>query len=53
MPRPRTRATFAEPRQRCAGIDYVMVNGVLVIDDGSHSGHLPGHAPRRTAEGTR
>jgi len=28
------RATYAEPDQRSAGIPYVIVNGVVVIDDG-------------------
>jgi len=35
-------ATFEEPSQYPAGIPYVIVNGVLVIDEGKHSGALPG-----------
>jgi N-acyl-D-amino-acid deacylase len=36
-------ATFASPTQYPVGIPYVIVNGVVVIDQGSHSGALPGH----------
>ncbi|GAB3903253.1 D-aminoacylase [Kibdelosporangium lantanae] len=39
-------ATFDEPRQRATGIPYVLVNGVPVIDDGDHTGALPGHSIR-------
>lgn len=39
-------ATFVEPRQRPAGIPYVLVNGVPVIDDGNPTGALPGHSVR-------
>ena len=41
------RATFEEPRQYPEGIDYVLVNGKLVIDNGAHTGALPGRALRR------
>ena len=34
------------------GIDYVIVNGVIVIDDGEHSGALPGRSLRRGVQGT-
>jgi N-acyl-D-amino-acid deacylase len=30
------------PHRYPEGIDYVMVNGVLVVDNGEHSGALPG-----------
>ncbi len=43
------RATFAEPRHRPAGIPYVLVNGTLVIDDGRHTGALPGRSVRAAA----
>ena len=36
------RATYADPTQYPAGIPYVIVNGVVVIDQGKHSGALPG-----------
>jgi N-acyl-D-aspartate/D-glutamate deacylase len=36
------RATFEEPSQYPAGIPYVIVNGVVVIDQGQHTGAKPG-----------
>ena len=36
------RATYAEPHQYAAGIEYVLVNGRLVIKGGEHTGSLPG-----------
>jgi N-acyl-D-aspartate/D-glutamate deacylase len=30
----RERATYAEPAQMSAGISYVIVNGVVVLDEG-------------------
>ena len=41
-----TPATFEDPQQYPVGIDYVCVNGVLVIDNGRHTGALPGRALR-------
>ena len=41
-----TPATFDDPRQYPVGIDYVCVNGQLVIDNGQHTGALPGRALR-------
>jgi N-acyl-D-amino-acid deacylase len=41
------KATFEEPKQYPEGIDYVLVNGQLVIDNGVHTGALPGRALRR------
>ena len=41
-----TPATFDDPQQYPVGIDYVCVNGVLVIDNGRHTGALPGRALR-------
>ncbi len=38
--------TDAEPRQFSTGIDYVIVNGEIVIDQGEHTGALPGRALR-------
>jgi N-acyl-D-aspartate/D-glutamate deacylase len=38
------RATFEEPRLLPAGIEYVLVNGQVVIDKGGvHTGARPGH----------
>ena len=39
-------ATFEEPRQFPVGINYVIVNGQLVIDNGSHTGARSGRALR-------
>ncbi|WP_394843563.1 D-aminoacylase [Pendulispora brunnea] len=39
-------STYDDPRQRAAGIPYVFVNGVAVIDDGRPTGALPGHSLR-------
>ena len=41
------RATFDEPRQYPTGIPYVIVNGVLVIDGGTHTGALSGRVLQR------
>lgn len=46
-------ATFEEPRQQADGIDWVLVNGVPVIEDGTRTDALPGRALRRTDEGTK
>ncbi|GAA4105038.1 D-aminoacylase [Actinomadura miaoliensis] len=43
----RDTATFDAPRRRPEGIPYVFVGGVAVIDDGSHTGALPGRSLRR------
>ncbi len=39
-------ATFEQPRQRAAGIPYVLVAGVPTIDQGEPTGALPGRALR-------
>ena len=36
------KATFADPHQYPVGIPCVVVNGVVVIDQGQHTGALPG-----------
>ena len=46
-------ATFAQPRQQAAGIEWVFVNGSAVIDCGERTQTLPGRALRQTADGTR
>ena len=43
----RAPATRTNPKQFPIGIDYVIVNGSIVIDDGAHTGALPGRAVRR------
>ncbi len=41
------RATYAEPFQYSEGIEYVLVNGELVLERGKHTGARPGRALRR------
>jgi N-acyl-D-aspartate/D-glutamate deacylase len=36
------RATFEKPHQYPVGIPYVIVNGVVTIDNGHHTGALAG-----------
>jgi N-acyl-D-amino-acid deacylase len=42
----RAPATRTDPKQFPVGIEYVIVNGTVVIDGGSHTGALPGRAIR-------
>lgn len=42
-------ATFDEPRRQATGIPYVVVNGVLAVDDGRRTDALPGRALRKPA----
>ncbi len=42
------KATFMEPHQYPEGIEYVIVNGTVVIDEGEHTGALPGRVLRRS-----
>jgi N-acyl-D-aspartate/D-glutamate deacylase len=43
----RTDATREDPKHYPVGIDYVIVNGKVVIDQGNNTGVLPGRALRR------
>jgi N-acyl-D-amino-acid deacylase len=43
----RSTATYDEPRSYPIGIDHVIVNGVLVVDGGVHTGATPGRGIRR------
>jgi N-acyl-D-amino-acid deacylase len=43
------KATFLEPHQYPAGIPFVLVNGQVVIENGEHTGALPGRLLRRPA----
>jgi N-acyl-D-aspartate/D-glutamate deacylase len=46
------RATYEEPRLAPEGIDWVLVNGQVVIDHGKHTGTRPGqvlYGPGRVA----
>jgi len=42
----RSPATRTEPKQYPVGIEYVLVNGTVVVDQGEHTGALPGRALR-------
>jgi N-acyl-D-amino-acid deacylase len=35
-------ATYDNPKQYPKGIDYVLVNGTVVVDNGQHTGQRPG-----------
>jgi N-acyl-D-amino-acid deacylase len=41
-------ATYESPRSRSRGIEYVLVNGQLVVDAGTPTGLAPGRSVRRT-----
>jgi N-acyl-D-amino-acid deacylase len=41
------KATYTEPFQYNEGIEYVIVNGQIVLDKGKHTGAKPGRALRR------
>lgn len=46
------RATFEDPKQYAVGVEYVLVNGQLVIDQAEHTGARPGRpilGPGKTA----
>jgi N-acyl-D-aspartate/D-glutamate deacylase len=45
------RATYADPHRYPLGISAVIVNGIVVVDDGRHTGALPGRVLRRGAAG--
>jgi N-acyl-D-aspartate/D-glutamate deacylase len=40
------RATYEDPFQYSTGIVYVIVNGQVVLDNGTHTGARPGRALR-------
>ena len=45
------RGTYTDPHRYATGIRTVIVNGAVVIDDGEHTGALPGRVLRRSARG--
>lgn len=40
------KATFDKPHQYAEGVNHVFVNGVQVLQDGNHTGAMPGRAIR-------
>jgi N-acyl-D-aspartate/D-glutamate deacylase len=42
------KATFEDPFQYPVGIDTVLVNGTVVLDEGKHTNARPGRVLRRT-----
>ena len=42
-----SNATYDEPRRFPTGIEHVIVNGTPVVDNGAHTGALPGRVIRR------
>ena len=50
--RVRDVATYTDPRQQAEGIDWVLVDGEPVIEEGGRTLVRPGRALRRTATGT-
>jgi len=42
------KASFTDPHQYPEGIEYVLVNGTVVIRKGRHTGALPGRVLRKT-----
>jgi len=43
------RSTYTDPFHYCEGIEYVIVNGEVVLDRGTHTGKRPGRALKRPA----
>ncbi|HUR16849.1 MAG TPA: D-aminoacylase [Candidatus Limnocylindrales bacterium] len=43
----RSNATYEDPRRFPSGIDYVLVNGQVVVHAGEHTGALPGRVVSR------
>lgn len=41
------RATFFEPHQYAEGVEFVLIGGVFVVDEGEVTGALPGQVLRR------
>ena len=35
-------ATFQNPHQYSNGVEFVLINGVIVVKDGKHTGAKPG-----------
>jgi N-acyl-D-amino-acid deacylase len=41
------KSDYVNPHQYSKGVQYVVVNGELVIDKGEHTGKLPGQILRK------
>lgn len=52
LERLRDRSTFFDPHQYAEGVEYVLVNGAFVVDEGRVTGTLPGVVitPRRASD---
>lgn len=48
----RDAATFEEPKRRSEGIRFVLVNGIVALDEGRVTGERAGTILRRGADGT-
>ncbi len=46
-------ATFEEPHQLATGMHYVFVNGTRVLNNGEHTGAMPGRVVRRSNSSVR
>jgi N-acyl-D-aspartate/D-glutamate deacylase len=46
--RVKDEATFDDPHQFASGIEYVLVNGEVVVDGGEHTGGRPGRVLRKS-----
>ena len=44
----RIRATVANPSRYCGGVQYLLINGRLVIDDGKYNGTLAGEILKKS-----
>jgi N-acyl-D-amino-acid deacylase len=44
------RSTYGQPSLYPEGIEYVIVNGQIVVEKGEHTGHLPGKVLRHSAQ---
>ena len=42
------KATFMNPHQYSVGIEFVLVNGELVVSEGNHTKKTPGKVLRRS-----
>jgi N-acyl-D-aspartate/D-glutamate deacylase len=40
-------ATYDKPHQYATGVEFVIVNGTVVLDKGTHTGARPGGIVRR------